>query len=178
MDWTAAQVLEVHDRELKAQKELILSEIRRLDEELETQVARFQELSTQQKMLIDTLSAERLRAQEKFEGTVAARFVQQNEFRQSLDDLGKEMATRRELEAALKSIKDETATALKAANAKGDERARQLVDLRSRMDTGALAGQALGYQQRGQQINGAVIAWAGLALAAVAIAITLIAKFA
>ncbi len=176
-DWTAPHVLEMLDREIKALKELILSEVRRLDEEgdslseqLDRRVRTLHEQRAAGRVeydgrienlrtLIETLSSERQRATEKFEETVSARFVQINEFRGSLDDLGKTMATRRELEAAVASIKTETTTALAAANAKGDEQGRQLSDLRSRIDTGAPAGQTLGFQQRSQQVGAAMIGW-------------------
>ncbi len=111
-----------------------------------------------QERLIDVLSDERTRAQEKFEATVVARFVQVNEFRGSLDDLGKTMATRRELETALQGVKTETLTALNAAKVTTDELRDQLSELRSRVDTGAPTGQLLGAQQRGAQITSTALA--------------------
>ncbi len=64
-------------------------------------------------------------AQDKFEATVRDGFVKQNEFRGSLDDLGKTMATRRETEVTNLSTV-----------ARLDDLAKQLGDLRSRIDVG------------------------------------------
>ncbi len=90
-----------------ADKEWIESELRRLDERFHT-----------------------------FMATVTDRFSQVNEFRGALDDLSKDMATRRELEAAISNIKGETAVALASANAKTDQQASELATLRSRLDVG------------------------------------------
>jgi chromosome segregation ATPase len=68
------------------------------------------------------------RAQDKFEESVHARFAQVNEFRGSLDDLGKTMSTRREAEV-LSSTVDQ----------KIDELSKQITELRSRLDTGPSA---------------------------------------
>ncbi len=157
-EWTSETLREMHDREIRAQRDLLTAEIRRLDEEMETQVARWQETFKSQERLIDILAEERTRAQEKFEGTVVARFVQVNEFRGSLDDLGKTMATRRELETALQGVKTETLTALNAAKVTTDELRDQLSELRSRVDTGAPAGQLLGAQQQRREITATAIA--------------------
>ena len=71
-------------------------------------------------------------AQDKFEATVERDSVKQNEFRGSLDDLGKNMATRREMEAAMVSI-----------NIRLDDFGKQLADFRSRIDIGPAALGAL-----------------------------------
>ncbi len=162
-EWSAPHVLEMLDRDVRALKELLTAEVRRGDEELETQVARWTEQLTALRDHINTLSTERGKAAEKFEGTVSARFVQQNEFRSSLDDLSKSMATRRELETSVENIKDETATALAAANGKVDELTKGLTELRSRLDTGAPAGYLLGQQQRGEQITTQTLVILGIA---------------
>lgn len=65
-------------------------------------------------------------------GETAARFRQVNEFRGALDDLGKTMATRRELESATVS-----------GNLRVDELTKAVADLRSRIDIGPSGLQAL-----------------------------------
>ncbi len=139
--------------EIQALKELTAAEIRRLDEETETQVARWQELRQSDRDLLEAMASERTRAIEKFEATVVARFVQVNEFRGSLDDLGKTMATRRELETALAGIKAETLTALDAAKVTTDELRTQAQELRSRIDVGPAALDSL--QSRADRSVGA-----------------------
>lgn len=64
-------------------------------------------------------------AQDKFEAGVKAEFVKTNEFRGALEDLGKNMALRREVEAAIISLDN-----------KIHEVNKQLSELRSRMDVG------------------------------------------
>lgn len=61
----------------------------------------------------------------KFEETVAVNFIKTNEFRGSLEDLGKNMATRRELEALSKNMSDQL-----------DNISVKTNDLRSRIDIG------------------------------------------
>lgn len=70
------------------------------------------------------LDAER-RGQDKFEHTVEKQFAQVNEFRGALDDLGKSMATRRELETLSSSV-SETLKEIQV----------QISELRSRLDIG------------------------------------------
>ena len=93
------------------------------------------------------LTAEQ-RASDKFEDTVVARFAQVNEFRGSLDDLGKQMATRRELETATSTlslrIEDGIVSVTDAVDKARQERQHQiddlratLAELRSRLDVGA-----------------------------------------
>lgn len=87
------------------------------------------------------------RAEDKFESTVQRRFDQVNEFRGALDDLGKTMATRRELETAVNSLNDKVEAARieraqqlndarDSTNKKLDEVAKQVGELRSRIDVG------------------------------------------
>lgn len=78
-------------------------------------------LAREQTLLRETSTA----AQNKFENEVAARFTQVNEFRASLDDLGKAMATRRELESSQAT-----------SQGRYEDLSKQLQELRSRLDTG------------------------------------------
>jgi chromosome segregation ATPase len=72
------------------------------------------------------------READKFEDTVVARFEQVNEFRLSLDDLSKQMATRRELEQAMATN-----------NGRYEEIVKTLGEFRSRLDTGPEGLQSL-----------------------------------
>jgi hypothetical protein len=74
---------------------------------------------------LEVLRAAQSTAQDKFEHSVESRFKQVNEFRAALDDLGKQMATRREMEAASAAIAERAETLQKS-----------LADLRSRIDVG------------------------------------------
>lgn len=74
---------------------------------------------------LDLLRKSGIVAQEKFEATVTARFSAVNEFRAALDDLGKQMATRRELEQTKAT-----------SNERYDDLLRQFGDMRSRLDKG------------------------------------------
>jgi len=124
--WTPDTLKVLEDEKIAALERLVTAEIRRLEEQTEA-INR----------LISTLSEERVRAQEKFEATVRDGFVKQNEFRGSLDDLGKQMQTRREAEIALA-----------ASQARTEEQGRQIAELRSRLDIGPSAIPSLqAYQQ-------------------------------
>ena len=102
------------------------------------------------------------RAQDKFEESVTTRFVQVNEFRGSLDDLSKGMATRRETEATFAAI-----------TARIDDMAKQIGDLRSRIDVGPAGLQTLqsrvdtsgGRQQGVTSTQQLLIALAGILIA-------------
>jgi hypothetical protein len=114
---------------------------------------------------VDTLKLhhdERIKAieasQNKFEEAVASRFIQVNEFRGALDDLGKQMATRRELESL----------------------ANQLSDLRSKIDIGPAALASLQSQsdatagrREGMQLTAGLL-FAGLAALGTVIGIIII----
>lgn len=78
-----------------------------------------------------------LRASDKFEDTVSARFTQVNEFRAALDDLGKQMATRRELETAVSNLADNIEKARIERQRAIEELQSGIQELRSRLDTGA-----------------------------------------
>jgi tetrahydromethanopterin S-methyltransferase subunit B len=60
-----------------------------------------------------------------FKKTTESDFVKTNEFRGALDDLGRNMATRRELESSIKNV-----------NELYKELSKQVSDLRSRLDIG------------------------------------------
>lgn len=75
-------------------------------------------------------------AQHKFEVSVSNRFTQVNEFRGALDDLGKLMATRRELEAGLDSSRAERAALIGELRQRAERNAEEIAKLRSRLDQG------------------------------------------
>jgi hypothetical protein len=140
--WTLESLKEMHDHDLAAKEKLFLAEIHRLDEGVKAaQVA------------LELLADERRRAQDKFEDTVTARFVQINEFRGALDDLGKDMATRRELEASMEAVRTERASLVTANDARLSEHSKQIIDLRSRLDVGPIELRTL--QDRSNQSIGA-----------------------
>lgn len=76
------------------------------------------------------------RASDKFEETVQARFAQVNEFRAALDDLGKQMATRREMETAVANLTDNIEKARIERQRSIEELQQSVQELRSRLDTG------------------------------------------
>lgn len=76
------------------------------------------------------------RAIDKFEETVTARFQQVNEFRSALDDLGKTMATRRELETAVNNLAENIEKARSERQHQIEELRSMLQEMRSRLDTG------------------------------------------
>lgn len=88
---------------------------------------------------LNLLAIERRIATDKFETDVSRRFAQVNEFRAALDDLSQGMATRRELESRLEASKDENTAAFDASRAVSLEQAKQLSELRSRLDVGPAA---------------------------------------
>lgn len=88
-------------------------------------------------VLLQALREESASAQEKFETSVHARFQQVNEFRGSLDDLGKQMATRREMEAAIINVNDKVDKAREERQHQIDDLRTTLDELRSRLDVGA-----------------------------------------
>lgn len=85
---------------------------------------------------LQDLDVERAKAVDKFEQTVTQRFAQVNEFRSALDDLGKDMATRREFEG-FKQQYSEAHESLRG----------QVVGLGSRLDIGNPSIAALQQQQ-------------------------------
>lgn len=96
--------------------------------------------------LEDEIRAGRL-ALDKFEGTVTARFTQVNEFRAALDDLGQQMATRRELETALTGVQDAVEKARQERQHQLDDMRSTITEMRSRLDTNsaeAINREALG----------------------------------
>ena len=108
-------------------------------------------------------------AQDKFEANVAESFVKTNEFRKSLEDLGKNMATRRELETAITSINFTT-----------KEIGDQVNNLRSKIDVGnpnvATLQSRVDTSSGVRQGEGEVLSKIALILGIVATAITLIIK--
>ena len=112
--WTTDTLKVFHDEKLAALAGLAAAETARVADRLEAI-----------EKVIDLLVEAQKQAQEKFEAQVSARFVAVNEFRGSLDDLSKQMATRRELET------------LASGNAAIIEDLRKAIaDLRSRIDVG------------------------------------------
>lgn len=77
------------------------------------------------------------RAMDKFETSVSERFATVNEFRGSLDDLGKQMATRRETESAIANVAEAVEKARQERQHQIDDLRTTLAELRSRLDVGA-----------------------------------------
>jgi hypothetical protein len=110
-------------------------------------------------------------AQDKFETGVKERFSQVNEFRGSLDDLGKSMGTRRELETLRDSIKVAT-----------DSLGREVGELRSRIDIGPKDLRALqsrseqlsGRQERGKEITAYIFSAVTVVVSLTAVLVTLL----
>lgn len=74
--------------------------------------------------------------QDKFENSIKDRFAQVNEFRGSLDDLGKTMATRRETETQFIAINSKIEEQAKSLNSRIDQNVALIGELRSRLDVG------------------------------------------
>jgi uncharacterized coiled-coil DUF342 family protein len=159
--WSAGLLKEMHDRDIRALRDLLTAEIRRLDDG-----------ARQAQKALDLVAEERGRAQDKFEATVAARFVQQNEFRDSLDDLGKEMATRRELEASVKALRDERNALMDSINKGIEANGKQIAELRESRS------QTVGEHRRGQEISASLLAWLGVSVILASALIGLLVKFA
>ena len=156
---------EMHDREIRALRDLFLAEIRRLDEN-----------AASAEKALTLVATERQNAQDKFEETVRARFVQQNEFRDSLDDLGKVQATRRELEAAVDAMRTERAALLQSLQSGIARNSDEIDTLRSRMDKGPEALHTL--QARSDQSVGAGVRskeFVAYAFSAIAVAVAVVA---
>jgi chaperonin cofactor prefoldin len=112
--WTTDTLKVFHDEKLSALGQLAAAETARVADRLEAI-----------EKVIDLLQSSQKVAQEKFEAQVSARFVAVNEFRGSLDDLSKQMATRRELETLIAS----NSTVI-------DDLRKMIAELRSRIDVG------------------------------------------
>jgi chromosome segregation ATPase len=84
----------------------------------------------------DLLSERRQVAQNKFENQVADNFHKVNDLRGALEELGKGMATRRELEVGLASMRAEREQLVASNNAVVDEHTRQLGELRTLVAVG------------------------------------------
>jgi hypothetical protein len=105
----------------------------------------------QREMNVSIVSAQR--AQDKFEQDIVRRFDQVNEFREALSDLGKSMATRRELEAGMDAIRNERNSLVSSNEARISEIIKSVAELRSRLDVGPTELKTL--QERSYQNIGA-----------------------
>ena len=155
--WTPDTLKVLEDEKIESLQRLFEAQIRRLDEAL-----------TAQDRAVVLLNTANQIAQDKFEATVERDSVKQNEFRGSLDDLGKTMATRRELEAAQISL-----------GSRIDDLSHQIADLRSRLDVGPLGlaqvqtAQAVeqGRQQGISVSTGLIVAAVTIGISAVGVAV-------
>jgi prefoldin subunit 5 len=120
-NWTIETLKEHLQLQITANKDLVEANIDKLEEAI-----RLGDASAKS-------AAELVRtAQDKFEAQTASAFVKNNEFRQSLDDLGKNMALRRELESAVATIDDRI-----------QEVTKQINTINSRLDSGPVGLQSL-----------------------------------
>lgn len=138
--WTPDTLKVLEDEKIAAVDRLFRAEIRRLDEALVAQDRAVVLLNTANQI-----------AQDKFEATVERDSVKQNEFRGSLDDLSKLMATRRETESALAAINARVDELTKMETVRLEEYGKQLGDIRSRLDVGPAGLAAIATQQATQQ---------------------------
>lgn len=119
-------------------------------------------------------------AQLKFERSVESRFAQVNEFRGSLDDLSKQMATRRELETAITNALDSVEKARQERQHQIEDVRQTLAELRSRLDVGAPQipelqrfAATLGGRQEGVKLTTGIL-FGGLAAFAAVISIVVV----
>ncbi len=127
---------EIARERVSALERLLVSEFKRLEDAL-----------TAQQRAVELLGNANSIAQDKFEATVRDGFVKQNEFRGSLDDLGKTMATRRELESVMEEYRrnyGEITHALGEMRSRIDIGPAALVQLQSRADLSAGRQQGVG----------------------------------
>lgn len=120
-NWNVQSLKEHLTDKISSNKELSESEDRRLNDAIKAGENAVKLLAEVNKI-----------AQDKFEASVRGEFVKVNEFRGALEDLGKNMATRRELETAIGNITTTTC-----------DLAKQISDLRSRVDVGPTGLQTL-----------------------------------
>lgn len=125
-------------------REHISNQIMQIQSALESaeklEVTRFDALQNALAAVVREQEALRLAqrdAQLKFERSVESRFTQVNEFRGSLDDLSKQMATRRELETGLSTALDGIEKARQERQHQIEDLRATLAELRSRLDVGA-----------------------------------------
>lgn len=127
--WTVDSLKVLEDEKIAALERLFGAELKRLEV-----------IILGQDRAVTLLGNANEIAQNKFEATVKDGFVKQNEFRGSLDDLGKTMATRRELEAFMEEYRRAHAEVVNGIG-----------DLRSRLDVGPVGLSTLANQQAIQQ---------------------------
>lgn len=147
--WTPDTLKVLEDEKIEALQRLIEAQIRRLDENID---------AVREGIVQQTHTTQL--AQDKFEATVQRDSVKQNEFRGALDDVNQLKVDRREMEAVTARI---------------DDLAKQVGDLRSRLDVGpaAIPGlQAYQNQQAGRHegVNSSV----GFLVSAVAVSASII----
>lgn len=124
-DPTRVELQKHYDEKIADLEKLLESETGRLDSLLKADVRRLEENTVALKRAIEEERAQKQIAQDKFEESVQRDSEKQNEFRQALSDLGKNMATKEQLAAVVKSQDEKT------------ERARaDIAELRSRLDVG------------------------------------------
>lgn len=113
-DWTTGTLKVYEDDKIDNVERLAMAEARRLNDLHYADVKRLEEAA-------DDLE----NALNDFKQSVGIRFIEVNEFRKSLDDLGQKMETKSEATVSNKSTSD-----------KIDELSKQIIELRSRLDIG------------------------------------------
>ena len=147
--WTPDTLKILGETEIGALRDSILREVRRIDQAL----------------------AAADRALAKFEATYQLDSAKQNEFRGSLSDLSKEMATRRELESSSAAL-----------NARLDDLVNQVGVLRSRLDVGPIGlaqiqnslAHESGRESANSDATARIFAVVGFIIALVAIAVSIV----
>lgn len=155
--------MSVHARDLDALRELLLAEVRRLDD------------------LVGLIETERRLTQQRLEEGISERFKSVNEFRSSLEDLGKGMATRRELETGLAAVRTERNALVGTNDARLAVVTEQVGELRSRLDTGpgelhklqSLSDQAIGAKTGSAAVVAYIFASVTVVVSLAAVAVTL-----
>lgn len=148
-----------HERELAANALRI--ELARAIEEGD---ARLREHIENQVAAIEAALIAAQRATDKFEVSVHDRFAQVNEFRAALDDLGKQMATRRETEAQMHNLAENIDKARNERQHQIEELRSTLQELRSRLDTGTdLRNLQARIDQTQGRTEGAKMTWGAMA---------------
>jgi chromosome segregation ATPase len=167
--------------ELEAYRHVVDEQVRRLDEVL---LLYQQQVDRRFGHSEDARKAGR-RELRRFEKDIGQQLTKMNELRGALSDLGKLMATRRDLESAVSILKAERESLYQGLTAQLNEFGRRIGELEKNVAVGpaelktlrGLSDQSVGAERYAQRISGSVVAWAAVGAVFLSALIGVIVKY-
>jgi chromosome segregation ATPase len=174
--------MDAYSPELESYRRVVDEQVKRLDEVLDL----YQQQVDRRFAHSEDARKSGRRELTRFEKDIQQQLKKMNELRGALSDLGNLMATRRDLESAVDTLKAERQSLYQGVTGRLDEYGRRIGELEKNVAVGpaelkalrGLSDQSIGAERQSQRVGASVVAWAAVGAVFLSILVGAIVKYA